>query len=125
MTSFLGFKLKGSSSRELETDLCVLWNNKVLSRCADLSALALPIKQRKVKNYSDGKNVAQCTSWGCVRSEHSSQLFLLSQIKVMCCVYLYIYRKKKILSFAPTWCQLLQQLLGYAIFEGNCYLMRL
>ncbi len=28
MTSFLGFKLKGSSSLELKTDLCMLWNEQ-------------------------------------------------------------------------------------------------
>lgn len=31
----------------------------------------------------------------------------------------YILLKKKLLSFWLTWCQLLGQLLGYAIFEGK------
>lgn len=55
MTSFLGFKLKGSSSLELKTDLCMLWNEQ--STHSDLSTVAVATTQEEVKNYSDGKNV--------------------------------------------------------------------
>lgn len=61
MTSFLGFKLKGSSSLELKTDLCMLWNEQS-TQYTDLSTLAVTIKQKEVKNYSDGKNVVQYNS---------------------------------------------------------------
>lgn len=50
MTSFLGFKLKGSSSLELKTDLCMLWNEQSThSVSVDLSALVVAIKQKDIK----------------------------------------------------------------------------
>lgn len=118
MTSFLGFKLKGSSSLELKTDLCMLWNEQ---SAHSVHGPFYSIKQEEVKNYSDGKNVAPCNSYNySIPYHHFLTLLDLANAST------HIVKKKiKFLSFALTWCQLLQQLLGYAIFEGNCYLMRL
>lgn len=50
MTSFLGFKLKGSSFLELKTDLCILWNEHCsLTKCIVHSALTLTIKHKLVQ----------------------------------------------------------------------------
>lgn len=60
MTSFLGFKLKGSSSLELKTDLCMPWNEQsTLSVHRPFYSGCNDTTKKGVKNYSDGKNVVQ------------------------------------------------------------------
>lgn len=59
MTSFLGFKLKGSSALELKTDLCILWNEQGLSLSTQaFFTPAVTPKQKELKNYGGW---AECT----------------------------------------------------------------
>lgn len=47
MNDFIsGFKLKGSSSLELKTDLCMLWN-EVITLYTDPTTLAVTVKQKR------------------------------------------------------------------------------
>ena len=59
---FLGFKLKGSSSLELKTDLRRLWNEQSthsLARHGDLLLSGCTYKTNR--NYNDGRNAIFCT----------------------------------------------------------------
>lgn len=93
MTSFLGFKLKGSSSLELKTDLCMLWNEQ---SAHSVHGPFYSIKQEEVKNYSDGKNVAPCNSYNySIPYHHFLTLLDLANAST------HIVKKKKKFSRSP------------------------
>lgn len=69
MNDFIsGFKLKGSSSLELKTDLCMLWNEESNHSVHRPYYSGCYCKTKEAKNYSDDKNVIQCGGRKCLHT---------------------------------------------------------
>lgn len=67
MNDFIsGFKLKGSSSLELKTDLCMLWNEESNHSVHRPYYSGCYCKTKE--DYSDDKNVIQCGGRKCLHT---------------------------------------------------------